>query len=265
MSLIPRSHADLLERPLLAALTTRMPDTSLQTQPVWFDADRSWIRLNTMRGFRKEQNMRADPRVSLFIYDPDVSGRWIEVRGLIELDQTDALAHLDQLARRYAGTGRYFGECVPSVFAETERPVIARLTPTRVAVDTVAGLEWSRHVDTGVSYGLACIAPVATVPHDHIDLLERSLPVVLATATPTGWPRSQPGWCDFDASHVRVGNAQDRLTREAGERATVLVIDPADRTRWIEVRGKGEAPDRIHPMRIVCDAIHHGALTGIAR
>lgn len=134
---IPPSHVDLLERPLLAALTTRMPDGSLQTQPVWYDYDGSFVRINTMRGFRKERNMRADPRATVLILDPDDHGRWIEIRGYVELDGTNALDHLDRLARRYAGASRYFGECVPAACVETEVPVVARLAPARVVCDAI--------------------------------------------------------------------------------------------------------------------------------
>jgi hypothetical protein len=32
---IPATHRDLLERPIVAALSTRLPDGWAQTQPVW--------------------------------------------------------------------------------------------------------------------------------------------------------------------------------------------------------------------------------------
>jgi hypothetical protein len=61
---IPVSHRDLVECPPVAALTTVMPDGSPQTSVVWCDrAD--LVRINTMRGFQKERNMRRDPRVTL--------------------------------------------------------------------------------------------------------------------------------------------------------------------------------------------------------
>lgn len=136
-SLLPASHRDLLERPLLGALTTRMPDGMPQLQPVWYDLDGYHIRISTMLGFRKERNMRADPRVALLIVDPDDTGRWIEIRGRVELEAAGAREHLDGLARRYTGATRYFGECVPAGCAETEAPVIARLTPLRVVCDAI--------------------------------------------------------------------------------------------------------------------------------
>lgn len=136
-ALIPRSHVDLLERPLLGVLATALPDGTLQAQPVWYDHEGFVVRINTMRGFRKERNTRADPRVTLLIVDADDQGRWIEIRGRARLVEDGALAHLDGLARRYTGATHYFGECVPASCASTEIPVIAEITPVRVVCDAI--------------------------------------------------------------------------------------------------------------------------------
>jgi hypothetical protein len=41
--------------------------------------------------------------------------------------------HLDELAAKYVGRPiRYFGECIPARFAETEIPVLCRIRPTQV-------------------------------------------------------------------------------------------------------------------------------------
>jgi PPOX class probable F420-dependent enzyme len=131
---IPDSHLDLVECPPIAALTTVMPDGSPQTSVVWCDFDGACVRVNTMRGFQKERNMRRNPRVTLLCYDPRNDGRYLEVRGLVELMTEDgAMAHLDALTSKYAGRPmRYFGECVPAVLAETEVPVLCLVRPTHV-------------------------------------------------------------------------------------------------------------------------------------
>ena len=134
---MPRDHIDLLQRPLVAALSTLLPDGRPQTQPVWFSYDPPLVLINTMRGFRKERNMRADPRVTLLVIDPEVSERWIEIRGDVELVDEGAMAHLDSLARRYAGVDSYFGGCVDAGLARTEFPVIGRITPCRVVCDAI--------------------------------------------------------------------------------------------------------------------------------
>jgi hypothetical protein len=54
----------------VAALTAVMADGYPQTSVVWCDFDGEYVRINTMRGFAKERNMRRDPRVTLLCYDP---------------------------------------------------------------------------------------------------------------------------------------------------------------------------------------------------
>ena len=131
---IPESHLDLVECPRVAALTTLMPDGSPQTSVVWCDFDGELVRVNTMRGFLKERNMRRNPRVTLLCYDPRDDGRYLEVRGIVEeMTEDGAMAHLDTLTSKYAGRPmRYFGECVPVALAETEVPVLCRIRPTHV-------------------------------------------------------------------------------------------------------------------------------------
>jgi hypothetical protein len=67
---IPASHLDLLAGGYDAALTTVAPDGQLHITPVWCNLDGDDILVNTMRGFRKERSMRANPKVTLLVYDP---------------------------------------------------------------------------------------------------------------------------------------------------------------------------------------------------
>jgi PPOX class probable F420-dependent enzyme len=144
---IPRSHRDLVECPPVAALTTVMPDGYPQTSVVWCDFDGTYVRVNTMRGFQKERNMRRNPLVTLLCYDPRQPLRYLEVRGSVaEMTEEGAGPHLDALASKYAGRPiRYFGEAIPAHFAETEIPVLCRIRPTHVvAVDGTAAREDGR-------------------------------------------------------------------------------------------------------------------------
>jgi len=143
---IPVSHRDLVECPPVAALTTVMPDGYPQTSVVWCDFDGTRVRVNTMRGFAKERNMRRDPRVTLLCYDPGQPLRYLEVRGTVEeMTEEGALEHLDALASKYAGRPiRYFGEEIPARFAETEVPVLCRIRPTHVVAVDATGEERPR-------------------------------------------------------------------------------------------------------------------------
>jgi len=132
---IPDSHRDLLERPINATLVTVMPNGQPQATVVWCGRDGPYVMLSTMRGFQKERNMRARPQVSLVIVDPDDSGRWIEVRGTVELTEAGALADLDALTFLYTGLPHYFGDVVPAETAATEIPITCRVMPTRVRAE----------------------------------------------------------------------------------------------------------------------------------
>lgn len=133
-AVIPASHLDLVDCPPVAALTTLMPDGSPHTSVVWCDFDGRYVRVNTMRGFQKERNMRRNPRVTLLCYDPRAALRYLEVRGSVaDLTRDGAQAHLDALASRYLGRPvRYFGDVVSADLAAVEVPVLCRIRPMRV-------------------------------------------------------------------------------------------------------------------------------------
>jgi hypothetical protein len=62
---IPPAYLDLVDGPRVAALTTVMPDGRPQTTVMWCNYDGTHVLVNTMRGFRKEKNMRRNPRATL--------------------------------------------------------------------------------------------------------------------------------------------------------------------------------------------------------
>ncbi len=70
MKHIPKSHLDLIDGPYTVALSTIIPDGQPQTTPVWCNRNGTEIFINVMKGFRKEKNMRLNPKVSLLVYDP---------------------------------------------------------------------------------------------------------------------------------------------------------------------------------------------------
>ncbi len=132
---IPESHRDLVNGPRVAALTTVMPNGQPQTTVVWCSFDGTHVLVNTMRGFRKEKNMRLNPKVTLLCYDPRQPLRSLEVRGtVVEMTEDGAMEHLDGLSELYIGKRPYFGECVPAALRETEVPVLCKILPMRVTV-----------------------------------------------------------------------------------------------------------------------------------
>jgi PPOX class probable F420-dependent enzyme len=244
---IPHSHRDLLERPLTAALSSLLPSGRPQTHPVWFGFSGRHVLVNTMRGFRKERNMRADPRVTLLVVDPGPAIHWIEVRGTVELDDAWAREHLDELAWRYAGVRRYFGGAVPAELEAHEVPVVGRITPYRVVTDVDAADAVSRATaDAPPPPDPAATAPsgpAVGLPRSHQDLLRRPLRAALATILPGGHPQTQPVWFELDGDDVLVHTTREcrkgrNMLRDP--RATILVVDPDDTSRWIEIRGDVE-------------------------
>lgn len=133
MTEIPASHLDLIQGPRVAALTTLMPDGSPQTTVVWCNFDGTYVLVNTMLGFRKERNMRSNPKVTLLCYDPRQPLRSLEVRGkVVAMMEEGAMEHLDGLCELYTGKRPYFGECVSAELREIETPVLCKILPIHV-------------------------------------------------------------------------------------------------------------------------------------
>jgi len=81
---------------------------------------------------------------------------------------------------------------------------------------------------------------MASLPADHLDLVDRALPAVLTTEMPTGRLQSTVVWCNRDGDDVLLNTMrefQKAKNLAARPRATVLIVDPEDIGRWIEVRG----------------------------
>lgn len=135
---IPKSHLDLIAGPYCAALTTMMPDGQPQTTPVWCNCEGEYVLINTMRGFRKEKNMRMNPKVSVLAYDPQHPLRNIEIRGeVIEMSEENALQHLNELTQLYLDKpgAQFFGDSVPLALQATYVPVRVKIAPTHIRVE----------------------------------------------------------------------------------------------------------------------------------
>lgn len=81
----------------------------------------------------------------------------------------------------------------------------------------------------------------STVPDSHRDLFVRPICGVLSTLMPDGQPQSSIVWADYDGEYVLINTTLERQkgrNLSADPRAALLVIDPADSSRWIEVRGR---------------------------
>ena len=81
----------------------------------------------------------------------------------------------------------------------------------------------------------------ASIPDSHRDLLCTHVHGVLTTMMPDGTPQSSIVWVDYDGEYVLINTTLERQkgrNMHANPKVTILVIDPKDSGRWIEVRGQ---------------------------
>ena len=136
--LIPDSHRGLFDGDSCVALTTIMPDGQPQITPVWCNLDRDYVLINTMRGFRKEKNMRENPKVTLLAFNPKQPLHSIEIRGIVvEMTEEGALEHLDQLTQLYMHKpdARFFGDSIPGELQTAYTPVKIKIAPISIRVE----------------------------------------------------------------------------------------------------------------------------------
>ncbi len=78
------------------------------------------------------------------------------------------------------------------------------------------------------------------IPHSHRDLLVDPIHGVLSTLMPDGQPQSNIVWADYDGTYVLINTTLERQkgrNMRANPKVALLVVDPKDVSRWVEVRG----------------------------
>ena len=135
--LVPESHRDLLARPIVAVLTTVLPDGQPQSSLVWVDEDGGVVRTNTTLERRKGRNLLANPACSILVVDPDDTSRFVQVRGEAELIEEGAIEHLDALTRMYTDHPRFYGHVHPAERQALETRVIVRVRARRITLDAI--------------------------------------------------------------------------------------------------------------------------------
>lgn len=239
-------ESPLLRRPLTAALTTVASDGRLQVTPVWFGHDGRWLVVSTMREFAKARNLAARPVATLLVIDPGDTAGWVEVRARVHLDERGAADLLDDIGEHYTGRRPYFGQVVPAELAAGEHPVTCRLEPISVRTPPPVPPPGSRvatsappEIETPDLRPASGCQDDAALPADHLDLLDAPLVAALATMLPSGRPQTQPVWFTRVDGDLLVNTTlQRRKGRNlvADPRATLLVVDPRDSSRWTEIR-----------------------------
>jgi PPOX class probable F420-dependent enzyme len=81
------------------------------------------------------------------------------------------------------------------------------------------------------------------VPQSHVDLLTAPIVGVLTTLMPDGQPHSCLVWVDYDGEHARINTTLERRSGRnllANRSLSLLVVDPEDTSRYLQIRGDGE-------------------------
>jgi PPOX class probable F420-dependent enzyme len=124
MTILTDDDIALLTEPQLAHVAVLDFDGSPHVTPVWVDTDGEHILFNTAKGRVKYNSLVRDPRVGISVVDKSNDYRTLWVKGVAELVEEGADAHIDKLAFKYLGKESY-----PFRKADEVR-VIVRITPT---------------------------------------------------------------------------------------------------------------------------------------
>ena len=84
---------------------------------------------------------------------------------------------------------------------------------------------------------------MASIPETHQDLLRQPVNSVLTTMMADGQPQMSIVWADYDGRHVLINTTLERQKGKnmlANPTVNVLVIDPQNGARYVEVRGEVE-------------------------
>ena len=85
--------------------------------------------------------------------------------------------------------------------------------------------------------------PGSAIPESHLDLLTRPICGVLTTMGRDGQPQSSLVWVDHDGECARVNTTFERQKGRnllADPKVSLLVVDPDDTSRFLQVRGDVE-------------------------
>jgi PPOX class probable F420-dependent enzyme len=122
---IPESHKGLLDAQI-AVLGTVGASGRPQLSAVWFLADGDTVKISLSNSRQKTKNLLADPHVSVLIFDPESSYRYLELRGDAEVTEDDNYAFADKVGAKYGGAD----------LRERDQPgdvrMVVTIKPTRV-------------------------------------------------------------------------------------------------------------------------------------
>lgn len=134
---IPESNLDLVMRPVHGILTTMMPDGQPQSSLVWCDYYGEYVCVNTTKERQKGRNVLRNPKVSLLIVDPENTGRYLELRGEVEISMDNVVEQLDQVTRKYTRHPQFYSCVYPLEQKKRESRIICRIHVRKITLDAI--------------------------------------------------------------------------------------------------------------------------------
>jgi len=92
---------------------------------IFIKRDGDTVLFSTIEGRLKTRNMRRDPRISLVVVDKNNAGRYVEIRGTVDITEDPDKTLL------YDMYDRYMGGATPPPEPDAHR-LIVRLTPDKL-------------------------------------------------------------------------------------------------------------------------------------
>lgn len=115
---------EVLDGPHIAAIATTNADGRPQSSVIFVKGDGDSVVFSTIKGRLKTRNMARDPRVSLLVIDKG-KGRYVEIRGTVEITDDPEKRLLYEMYERY------MGGISPPPEPDAER-LIVRIRPQKV-------------------------------------------------------------------------------------------------------------------------------------
>ena len=100
---VPPGVDEFLRKPNAAVIASVRPDGYPMTVVTWYDWDGARVLVNMARERSRLEWMRADPRVSLTVFDEDWYRHVSFTGDVVEFHDDVGLADIDRLALRYHG------------------------------------------------------------------------------------------------------------------------------------------------------------------
>jgi PPOX class probable F420-dependent enzyme len=125
MTALSDTARNVIEGPHVAILATSNRDGRPQSSVIFVKRDGDTVVFSTIKGRQKTRNMVRDPRVSLVVVDTNNAGRYVEIRGNVDITDDP------EKTLMYEMYATYMGGATPPPEPDAHR-LIVRITPEKL-------------------------------------------------------------------------------------------------------------------------------------